>query len=141
MYHTTHLVRGVLVQHEREYLLGEPAREAGPLALAAVDEDVVLARVGVQVAVHGDAALLHQPAYHELRVPDRGIALAHHRPILPVQVLARQGATIVADYHAVRVQHWHQLEDEALAELLGGKGFFFSRSDGGGGQRFMSGGI
>lgn len=56
-----HLVGGVLVQHEGEHLLLELL--VGPaLVLAAVDEDVVLAGVRVQVAVHDHAALLHQPA-------------------------------------------------------------------------------
>lgn len=74
--------------------------------------------MSVQVTVNGHAAFLEKPADHQLRVPHGGIALSHHGPVLPVQILAGQGTTIVADYYAVRVQHRHQLEDESLSQLL-----------------------
>lgn len=79
----------------------------------------MLAGVRVQVAVERDPALLHEAADHELGVPDRGVALAHHGPVLPIQVLARQRAPVVAHYDPVRVQHRHELEYEAVPQLPG----------------------
>ena len=55
-----YLVGDILVQHQREDLLQEPPIRMSLQVLAPVDEHIVLARVGVHVAVHRNAAVLHQ---------------------------------------------------------------------------------
>ena len=38
--------------------------------------------------------------------------------IVSVEVPASQGATIVTNYHTVRVQHWYHLEDKSISKNL-----------------------
>lgn len=85
----TYLVRHVLVQHQREHLLAQ-LLVAALFVLAAVHEDVVLARVRVHVTVHQHADLVAQSLHHRLRVPDGRIRLAYDGPVLSVQILAGQ---------------------------------------------------
>jgi hypothetical protein len=58
------------------------------------------------------------PADHELRVPHGRVGFPDDSAVLPVQIASRQRTAVVADYHSVRVQHWHQLEDELVPQLL-----------------------
>lgn len=112
------LVRHVLVQHEREHLFGELLLGL-PLVLAAVDEHVVLPRMGVHVTVHDHAAVLEQALNHRLGVPNGRVCLADHGPVLAVQVLAGQRAARVAHDDAVRIEHRDQFEDELVPQLFG----------------------
>ena len=51
-------------------------------------------------------------------MPDRRIGLPHDGAVLSVQITSCQRTAIVADYHSIRIQHWHQLEDELVSQLL-----------------------
>jgi len=62
--------------------------------------------------------LLSLPADHKLCVPDRWVGLPDDSAVLPVQVTSCQRTAIVANYHSIRVQHGHQLEDELVSQLL-----------------------
>jgi hypothetical protein len=58
------------------------------------------------------------PTNHELSVPDGWVCLPDDSAILPVQVTSCERTAVVANYHSIRVQHWHQLEDELVSQLL-----------------------
>ena len=77
------------MEEEREDLL--PQILLAPLpVLAAVHEHVVLAGVGVEVAVEEDGALLQDLGHQLLDVEDGGEGVTHHVLVLPVQVTPRQ---------------------------------------------------
>lgn len=66
----------------------------------------------------GLIAVFFIPANHELCVPDGRICLPDDSAILPVQVTSRERTAVVANYHSIGIQHWHQLEDELASQLL-----------------------
>jgi hypothetical protein len=68
--------------------------------------------------VHSINFLLSLPADHELRVPHRRVGFPYDSAVLSVQITSRQRTAVVANYHSIRVQHWHQLEDEFVPQLL-----------------------
>ena len=51
-------------------------------------------------------------------VPHGGEAVLAGVAVVAVEVAGRQGAAVVADDDAVRVQHGHNLEDEFIAQFL-----------------------
>lgn len=86
---------------------------------AAVHESVLLAGVAVEVAVELDFATLERLAHHQLDRVDFWEQLHRGRQILPIQVVARKAASVVANYDSVGVEHRHDFEDEALSESAG----------------------
>lgn len=105
--HLHYLISCIFMKHQRKHLFRQFSGVSGPLALATISEYIMLPRVSVEIAVYRHPALLEKSPYHQLRMPDGRIALPHHGPVLPVQVLPGQRAPIVAYYHAVRIQHRH----------------------------------
>eukprot|EP00960_Hanusia_phi_P023845 703314-Hanusia_phi.AAC.1 len=110
----------VLPEQTREDPLAElEVLRALALVVAAVDEHVLLPRVPVQVAVHGNLALLRQVLEQHLGEEDGGMERARGVEPLAVEVLAGEGAAVVAVDDAVRVQHGDDLEDKVVPENLG----------------------
>jgi hypothetical protein len=62
--------------------------------------------------------LLNLPADHQLCMPHRWVSFPDDSAVLPVQITSCQRTAVVANYHSVRVQHWYQLEDELVPQLL-----------------------
>jgi hypothetical protein len=88
------------------------------VVVAAVHEDVVLAAVAVEVTVHDHLALVQQLLDHFARVPNAREGVFQHGLVVAVEVAACEGAAVVADYHAVWVEHGHDFEDEVVAQKL-----------------------
>lgn len=68
-FRASHLVGGIFAQHQGEDALAQPQPGAGPAAVAAVHEDVVLPAVPVEVAVQHHLPLRQHPARIRIRPP------------------------------------------------------------------------
>ena len=90
---------------------------AGPLS-AAIHEDVLLSRVPVEIAVELNLSALQRLAHHLFNSERLREQLGARVNILSVEIVARQAASVVAHHYTVRVQHWHDFEDVALAQYL-----------------------
>ena len=99
---------------------GEDATLARILPIvAAVHEDVLFARVPVQVAEHDQPALLMDLLHQPLGVENGRVkGLVRSLPAA-VQVATCQAAPVVAVDDAVRVEHWDYFEYEVLSEHFG----------------------
>ena len=67
----------------------------------------------------GDFAFPVAIADQLFRVVDRWVQIFVWEWPFAVEVLAQQRAAIIAYYHAIRVQHWDDLEHKVLPELFG----------------------
>lgn len=126
------------MEHKRKHLL-EQLSVLLPPVLATINKNVVLPGMGMQITVHRHPTFLQQsanlqvarypfnilrsflnlPSYHQLGVPYGRIRFSDDRSVLPVQISARQRATVIADYDTVGIQHRHYFEDEFFAKLFG----------------------
>ena len=83
---------------------------------AAVHENVLLARVAVEVTVELDLATLQCLPHHLLDGKRLREQLGARVDILPIQVVSGQAASIVTYDNAVWIQHGHYFEHVALAQ-------------------------
>mmetsp|Transcript_13579 Transcript_13579/g.23113 ORF Transcript_13579/g.23113 Transcript_13579/m.23113 type:complete len:396 (-) Transcript_13579:1175-2362(-) len=105
---------GVLLEEQGEYALLEAVCA---LVRAAVHEEVLAARVAVDVAVEEDVAALQRLPHHHLGRAVLGAHLHAGRDPLSVQVQAAQRGAVVADQYAVGVQHGDDLEHEVVSQV------------------------
>ena len=75
--------------------------------------------VPVEVAEEKYVPAFQRAFHHELGVVVDGVEFARGANPLAIQILAHQGAAVVADDDAVRVQHRHNFENERVSEELG----------------------
>ena len=75
--------------------------------------------VPVEVAEEKDVPAFQRAFHHELGVVVDGVEFARGADPLAIQILAHQGAPVVADDDAVWVQHRHYFEHERVPEELG----------------------
>ena len=62
--------------------------------------------------------LLALSLHHVFDVPHGGEPLLPRVPVVPVEIPRGEGAPVVADYHAVGVDHGDDLEDEFIPQVL-----------------------
>jgi hypothetical protein len=113
------LLEGEVVQ-QLGHDVGEHSGGMGlVLQIVAVHEDVLLARVAMQVAVQHKFSFLHELSYQSLHSEDLGVDhLARSLPP-PIQVLATQSASVVAIDDSIGVKHRDYLEDEMFPQSSG----------------------
>lgn len=114
-------VRAEAVVHHGEDLLSVAAlldhrHHRVIVIIAAVHEEVLLARMAVEVAVQVNFATLERLSDHLFD----GVALREELgtrvDVLAVQIVAGETAAVVANNNSVRVEHWHYFEDVAVTE-------------------------
>jgi len=84
----------------------------------AIHEYVSLCRVPMEITVEENISTFKCFLHHELCVIEDWVLFAAWSDPLSVQILAYQGAPIVADDDSVGVQHWYDLEDKCTTEKL-----------------------
>ena len=99
---------------------GEDSTLARILAIvAAIHEDVLFARVSMQVAKHDQSALLMDLLHQPLGVENGRVkGLVWSLPAA-VQVATCQAASVIAVNDAVGVEHWDNFEYEVLSQHFG----------------------
>mmetsp|Transcript_10971 Transcript_10971/g.23210 ORF Transcript_10971/g.23210 Transcript_10971/m.23210 type:complete len:208 (+) Transcript_10971:435-1058(+) len=109
---------GILPQEAREHFLTKSAGRVQLATVAPVDEDVLLATVAMEVAVHHHLPVQLKPFQHHLGVIDTGVeAFAGFNP-LSVEVLTAQAASVVAVHNTVGVKHRHNLKHKIVTQNL-----------------------
>jgi len=73
--------------------------------------------VPVIIAIKQDVPAFLGLAHHHLGGVEFGAEFAARRHPLPVQVEATQTASVVADDHAIWIQHWDDFEHEIVAQV------------------------
>lgn len=89
------------------------------LVAAPEEESIVLSGVTVQIAKQEHLPLEIHYLDELLRVEDCWVQEAIRFIPLPIQVAAKQRASVVTVNHPVRVQHGHDAKNEVFSELLG----------------------
>lgn len=107
---------GVLREKQRENAL---LQAIGSLVGAAVHEEVLASGVAVNIAVEEDVTRLERLAHHHLGGAVLGALLHAWGNPLTIQIEAAEAAPVVADDDSIRVEHWYDLKNEVVTQVLG----------------------
>jgi hypothetical protein len=73
----------------------------------------------MQITVKENITRLQRPLHHQFGMIIRRVELGAATNPLSVQVRTQQGAAVVANNDAVRVQHGYNFENESVSQKLG----------------------
>ena len=73
--------------------------------------------VAVEVCVEVDFSAFKRPFHHVLYVIVYGESSCVGRHPLPIEICAHERAPVVPHYYAIRILHWHNLENVLVAKI------------------------
>lgn len=81
-------------------------------------ENVTTGRMPVKVTIKEYITAFQRTLHHELRVVVDWVEFWRWADPLSIEVVAHERTSVVTDNNAVRIQHWHNLEDKSAAQEL-----------------------
>ena len=89
------------------------------LDVIAVHEDVLAARVAVQVTIENYVSFIPELTYQFLDCKVHWVNYAARSFPSSIKVLSRQGTSIISIDHSVGIQYWNDLEHKMVTQSFG----------------------